>query len=57
MRTLSNSEDPDEMQHNATLHLRLHCLLSSETELHYDFDKSTSQLAIYMGPIWAGPCK
>ena len=25
--TLANSEDPDEMQHNAAFHLGLHCLL------------------------------
>ena len=27
MGTLANSEDPDEMQHNAAFHLGLHCLL------------------------------
>ena len=27
MDTLANSEDPDEMQQNATFHLGLHCLL------------------------------
>ena len=27
MGTLSNSEDPDEMQHNAEFHQGLHCLL------------------------------
>ena len=27
MRTLANSEDPDEMPHNAALHQCLHCLL------------------------------
>ena len=26
MVTLANSEDPDEMQHNAAFHLGLHCL-------------------------------
>ena len=27
MSTLTNSEDPDEMPHNATFHQGLHCLL------------------------------
>ena len=27
MSTLANSEDPDEMQHNAAFHQGLHCLL------------------------------
>ena len=27
MVTLANSEDPDEMQHNAAFHQGLHCLL------------------------------
>ena len=27
MGTLANSEDPDEMQHNAAFHQGLHCLL------------------------------
>ena len=26
MGTFANSEDPDEMQHNAAFHQRLHCL-------------------------------
>ena len=36
MDTLANSEDPDEMSHNAAFHQGLHCLLrqnqSSEKE-------------------------
>ena len=36
MGALANSEDPDEMQHNAAFHQGLHCLLrqdqSSEKE-------------------------
>ena len=28
MGTLLNSDDPDEMQHDATFHQDLHCLLS-----------------------------
>ena len=27
MGTLANSEDPDEMQHNAAFHQGLHCLI------------------------------
>ena len=38
MGTLANSEDPDEMQHNAAFHQGLHCLLrliqSSGAEVH-----------------------
>ena len=38
--TLANSEDPDEMQHNAAFHQDLHCLLRSKqslgTEIHYN---------------------
>ena len=38
MGTLANSEDLDEMQHNAAFHQGLHCLLRfrqpSERELH-----------------------
>ena len=45
MGTLSNSEDPDEMQHNAAFHLGLHCLLTlnkpSLAEIHHNFKTST----------------
>ena len=38
MGTLANSEDPDEMQHNAAFHQGLHCLLRlkqpSDTLIH-----------------------
>ena len=38
--SLANSEDPDEMQHNAAFHQGLHCLLrlkqSSETDIHHN---------------------
>ena len=40
MGTLANGEDPDEMQHNATFHQGLHCLLRlkqhSGTEIHHN---------------------
>ena len=40
MGTLANSEDPDEMQHNAAFHQDLHCLLklkqASRTEIHHN---------------------
>ena len=43
--TLSNSEDPDEIQHNAAFHQGLHRLLrlkqSSGTEIHQNLEKST----------------
>ena len=39
MGTLANSEDPDEMPHNAAFHQGLHCLLrlklSSEKEIQF----------------------
>ena len=42
MGTLANSEDPDEMLHNAAFHQGLHCLLrqnwSSEKEIQYFFN-------------------
>ena len=43
MGTLANSEDPDEMQHNAAFHQGLHYLLSqnqsSEKEIQHFFLK------------------
>ena len=40
MGNLTNSEDPDEMQHNAAFHQGLHCLLRfrqfSETEIYHN---------------------
>ena len=45
MGTLTNSEDPDEMQHNAAFHQGLHCLLRlkqpSGAEIHLDLESST----------------
>ena len=45
MPTLANSEDPDEMQHDAAFHLGLHCLLRfkqpSGTEIHHNIENST----------------
>ena len=44
MGTLANSEDTDEMQHNAAFHQGLHCLLRlkqpSWTEIHHDLETS-----------------
>ena len=45
--TLANSEDPDEMQHNAAFHQDLHCLQihvvkkTSGTEIHHNLENST----------------
>ena len=40
-----DSEDPDEMQHNAAFHQGLHCLLrlkqSSGREVHHNLENST----------------
>ena len=45
MVTLANSEDPNEMQHNAAFHQCLHCLLrlkqSSGTGIHNYLKNST----------------
>ena len=47
MGTLTNSEDPDEMQHNAAFHQGLHCLLRlkqpSGTEIHHYSETSTCE--------------
>ena len=45
MGTLANSEDPDEMQHDAAFHQGVHCLLRlkqpSGTEKHRNLENST----------------
>ena len=45
MGTFTNSEDPDEMQHNAVFYQGLHCLLRlkqhSGTEIHHNLVNST----------------
>ena len=47
MGTQANSEDPDEMVHNAAFHEDLHCLLSQK----YDFQrKKYVPINIYNGP-------
>ena len=47
MGSLANSEDPGEMQHNASFHLGLHCLLRlkqpSGTEIYRNFLPVTPQ--------------
>ena len=51
MGTLTNSEDPDEMPHNAAFHLGLHCLLrqnqSSKNEIHFFFEIINCNPSIY----------
>ena len=58
MGNLTNSEDPDEMQHNAAFHLGLHCLIrlkqSSGTKIYHNFKNWTgdhlgTQFFIYVG--------
>ena len=54
MGTLENSEDPDEMPHNA-FHQGQHCLLrqnqSSEKEIQFFFENcNRSPLNIHIGP-------
>ena len=48
MGILVNSEDPDEMQHDAAFHLGLHCVLRlnqpSGTEIHHNLENSTYDL-------------
>ena len=45
MGTFANSEDPDEMQHNAAFHRGFHCLLKfkqpSVTEIHHHLETFT----------------
>ena len=52
MVTLANSEDPDEMLHNAAFHQGLHCLLrhyrSSEKEIKYFLEIETCDPSIYI---------
>ena len=51
MGTLANSEDPDEMQHNAAFHQGLHCLLRlkqpSGTKIHHNLEQSTCDPSQY----------
>ena len=61
MGTLANSEDPDEMQHNATVHQGLHCLLrlkqSKGTEIHHTLETSICDPLKYImsSPIFIAP--
>ena len=45
MGPLANSNDPDEMQHDAAFHQDLHCLLKSKqpsgTDIHHVLETST----------------
>ena len=45
MGNLANSEDPDEMQHNAAFHQGLHCLRRLKQalgiEIHHNLENST----------------
>ena len=54
MSTLSNSEDSDEMPHNAAFHQGLHCLLrqnrSSEKEIISFGNYNIRLINIYKGP-------
>ena len=52
MGTLANSDDPDEIPHNAAFHQGLHCLLSqnrsSEKEIQFFFfDIIICKLSVY----------
>ena len=51
---MSNSEDPDERQHNAAFHLGLHCLLkpkeSSDKEIQFYLKNITCDPSIKMDP-------
>ena len=51
MGTLTNSEDPDEMQHHAAFHQGLHCLLRlkrpSGTEIHHNLVTSNCDALKY----------
>ena len=51
MGTLANSVDPDELQHNASFHQGLHCLLpqnlSSEEEIQFFVEIMACDPSIY----------
>ena len=51
MCSLANSEDPDEMQHNAAFHQGLHCLLRlkqpSCTGIYHNLENSTGDFLKY----------
>ena len=51
MHTLTNSEDSDEMPHNAAFHQGLHCLLrqkrSSEKEIQFNLVILNCHFSIY----------
>ena len=51
LHALANSEDPDEMPHDAAFHLGLHCLLrqkrSAEKEIQFLFGNITCDPSIY----------
>ena len=53
MGTFTNSEDPDDVLHNAALHQGLHCLLSKKRSLdkkiQYFFNYNLTPLDIYNG--------
>ena len=54
MSTFANSEDPDEMQHDAAFHQGLHCLLtekrSSDKRIQYFFENyNLTPLDMYNG--------
>ena len=55
MGTLANSEDPDEIPHNAAFHQGLHCLIrhnqSSEIEMHYSGGKLCNSYNIGCPPV------
>ena len=54
MHTLANSEDPDEMPHNAAFHQGLHYLLRekqfSEKEIRFLLEIITCDLGMYNRP-------
>ena len=51
MRSLANSADPDEMQHNAAFHQGLHCLIrtkqSSGTGIYHNLENSMCDFLKY----------
>ena len=53
MGILENSEDPDEMPHNAAFHQGLHCLLrqnrSSEKEMQYYYALTLENMEYFNG--------
>ena len=55
MRTLANSEDPDEMPHDVAFHQDLHCLLKQKQSSEKKYNTRDYNLGFLN--IFNGPCQ